>query len=316
MRSVQITSFDDFEALYANYGRADAALALAVSKGNSQGVQSALRNGASPVAAVDSTGTNVFLLAAGKPNAGELLCELLNVTDGVEEVNDSDPERLAVTFPKGRHVVLEARDEQQADLLVKLARFLRSTQVWKANFPPKDNENTLYSRMRDANNRLVEAVRVGNAERVEAALSEGATALAVDVDGKSVLVSASEHPNHAHLVGAMLANEPSLDLVNGQFLRTLPNARTSKGGAATYVPIGEDGVPMALGHQVVIHPSLVNSTLKAHLYTRDQLEAEMADFAQEAHRRGAGIQLMWPNTAQFQRLLQERYEASLAAVGG
>ena len=79
MRSVQITSFDDLQNLHANHGRADAALALAVGKGNLQGVQAALRSGASPLATVDSSGSNVFLLAAGKPNAEELLCELLNL---------------------------------------------------------------------------------------------------------------------------------------------------------------------------------------------------------------------------------------------
>lgn len=314
MRSVQITSFNDLQNLHANHGRADAALALAVGKGNLQGVQAALRSGASPLATVDSSGSNVFLLAAGKPNAEELLCELLNATNGVEDIVDTDAQRLTLVFSEGRALTLEARNDQEKDLLPKLARFLKATQVWKANFPPKDNETNLYSRMREANHRLVEAVRQGNAERVEAALSEGATALALDVDGKSVLVWASEHPNHAQLVGAMLANEPSLDLVNGQFLRNLPNARTSKGGTAAYIPAGPDGVPMTVGHQVVIHPSLVNSTLKAHLNTRDELEAAMADFAQDARQRGLAVQLHWPNTVQFQRLLQERYDASLAAV--
>ena len=36
--------------------------------------------------------------------------------------------------------------------------------------------------------------------------------------------------------------------------------------------------------------------------------------AQDARQRGLAVQLHWPNTVQFQRLLQERYDASLAAV--
>lgn len=315
MRSIQLTSFEDIQALFLSLGRADAALAGALAKGNLQATQAALRAQASPLTAVDATGTPAFLLAARQPNAPELLCELLNVTGGATSaVLDADRKRLTVAFADGNGLEITPKLDSDGALLSTLCRFLQAMGVWHANFPPKDNETNLFARVRDANHRLVEGVRTGNVELVEAALGEGATALATDADGKPVLVWASEQPNHAMLLGALLANDPTVDLANGAFFRNQPGARMAQGGTAVYQPLGPEGLEMVDGHQIPVPPSLVNRTLKAHLNTRDDLEAAMDDLLRESHRRGAAVQLRWPNTVDFQRLLQDRYDASLAGV--
>lgn len=316
MRVIPVTSFEDLQALHANQGRADAALATALTKGHQANVQAALRSGASPLTTVDSSGTNAFLLAANKPNSEELWCELLNVTQGICGVVMAD-DGLTIDFGDERQVTLKASSEQDAASLGRLCRFLKATMVWKAHYPPRENETNLFHRMREANHRLVEGARTGNASTVEAALAEGATPLAMDIDGKSVLVWATEHPNHAQLMGAILANDPSLDVRNGDTLCSTMGARTTKGGTVPYLPSAstqDSDWTISDSRCVPIHPSLVNSTLQAHLRTRDELQSAMGEFLEESHRRGSAVQLQWPNTVQFQRLLNDRFEASLAAL--
>ena len=313
MRSHQLTSLDDLQALKSGYERADKALVAALNKGNLQATQSALRAGASPVMAADAQGTSAFLLAASQPNAEELFSELMNTLGGVEDVVLSEDQRtLDIRLPWDQRLVLTATTEEQALALPKLCRFLDSTVVWLANFPPRENEPTLFQRLRDVNHRLAEGVSQGDLSKVELALAEGATSKASDVDGKPVLVWASEQPNHAQLMGTLLANDPSVKLTE-EGIQNFSGSRTNRGGTAAFVP-ADDVTPVGRGHAIRVHSSLINSTLRAHFHTKDVLETAMREFLHESRLRGLDPALKWPNSLDFQRLLQEHYDASLAAV--
>lgn len=318
MRTQKISSFADILAAMSNFDRADTALASGVAKGNTQAIQAALRAGANPLQAQDDSGRHLLLQAMGHEQGEEMVCLLLNQMPVLENVARASDGSLLLRLVGGHAMTVPAYDAEPG-LVDRLFTFLCDARVWRANSPARDNEKVDLVRLRQVNRGLLEGAKEGNLARVETALTEGATVLACDPDGKPALSWASEHPNHVLLVGAMLANDPSVSLEeqgSHYRLRNLPYGRMAKGGVATYVAPDFMGESPATGHGVNVDRRFVPTTLRAHLRTLQKLGEAIHDLTVEFGHRGMPTQLQWPNQVDFQRLLADHYTQSLEEVGG
>lgn len=318
MRTQQISSFADILAAMSNFERADTALAQGVARGNSQAVQLALRAGANPLQAQDDSGRHLLLQAMGHDNGEELVCLLLNQMPTLEDVERASDGSLLLRLTGGHAMRIPSQDHEM-EAVERLATFLCDTRVWRANSPARENDAMDLVRLRQVNRLLVDGAKEGTLARVETALAEGATVMACDPDGKPALAWASEHPNHVLLVGAMLANDPSVSLEEqggSYLLRNIPYGRMAKGGVATYVAPDFMDQPPPPGHGVKVEARHISPTLRAHLHTLAKLGEAMYDLTVEFGHRGMPTQLRWPNQVDFQRLLADHYSQSLEEVGG
>lgn len=316
MRTQQISSFADIRAAMENFERADAALAGGVARGNSQLVRSALRAGANPLQAQDDSGEHLFLRALNHDNGEEMVAILLNQIPEVESAELSGDSLLLVHL-MGGHTMAVPAHAGDTQALERLAKFLEATRVWRCNYPTRDSIDMV--RLRQVNRNLSDGARAGLRDLVEKSLAEGATVLASDLDGKPALCWASEHPNHAQLVGAMFANDPSVfleDEENDYALRNLPYARMGTGGLATYVAPEPQEMSHPSGHEVWVEKAHINDTLRAHLHTLRKLGEAMGELSVELVHRGMPAQLKWPNQVDFQRLLAEHFTQSIEETGG
>lgn len=318
MRTQQISSFADILAATSNFERADAALASGVARGNTQAIQSALRAGANPFQAQDDSGKHLLAQAMGHEQGEEIVCLLLNQMPGLHDVDRASDGSLILQF-EGGHTMTVPAAGLEPGLVERLGTFLCDTRVWRANSPARENEAVDLGRLRLINRQLVEGAKEGNLARMETALAEGATVLACDTDGKPALAWASEHANHAHLVGAMIANDPSVfleDQGSDYRLCNLPYGRMAKGGVATYVAPDFVGSTRPEGHTIEVKGDFIPMTLRAHLHTLQKLGEAIHDLTVELGHRGMPTQLRWPNQVDFQRLLGDHYSQSLEEVGG
>lgn len=241
---------------------------------------------------------------------------LLNQIPEFESAEFSGEKLLFVHLQGGHTMAVPAHGGNTA-ALERLAKFLESTRVWRCNYPSRDITDMV--RLRQVNRNLCDGARIGSRDLVERSLAEGATVLAADMDGKPALCWASEHPNHAQLVGAMFANDPSLFLEEegeSYALRNLPYARMSAGGVATYIAPEPQELSHPSGHEVWVDKAHVNDTLKAHLRTLHKLGEAMGELSVELAHRGMPAQLRWPNQVDFQRLLAEHFAQSIEDTGG
>lgn len=312
MRKITVTSFDELQSLKEGLQKADAALANAVARGSLSAIQASIKAGGTVFQATEPSARPLLLQAQLHPNGEELVCELLSSLPPLRSVRSLGAGQLSLQFEQGHQVTLEAHDEEEEKALAALANLLTRSLVWTAAYAAKPDEPTSFVRLRDTNAKLVEGAKQGRADQVEAALAEGASVLAVDVDGKPALAWAADQPNHAQLIGAMLANDPSVSVLRHQYLRNQPQARMIKGGTA---PLLEpDEVPAGPGHEVSIRNEHLSPNLRAHLHTRDELADEMNALQRFFAARAVPTEIRWPNVVDFQRLLQERFDASLWAV--
>ncbi len=312
MRKISVQSFDELRVLKEGLTKADMALANAVARGALPGIQNALKAGASPLQAQDTNGRSLLLQAYMHPNGEDLVCELLSNLPPLRQVRQISARQSVLHFDPSHQLTVQANGDEEEKALASLAQLLQRSLVWNAAYATRKDEQTSFVRLRDLNNKLVEAAKQGQADLVEAALSEGASVLATDAEGKPALTWAAEHAKHAQLVGAMLANDPSVSILRNQFFRNLPNARMIKGGTAPFLE--SDDLPLEEGHEIHVRSIHIPTALRAHLQTRDELADEMADTHRFFASRGVPTEIRWPNVVDFQRLLQERFEASLWAV--
>lgn len=314
MRKITVSSFDDLQALQEGLHKADAALLNAVSRGSMAHAQAALKAGAFPLGNAGPEAKPLLLQALQAPQGEDLLCELLSNLPPLKKTHLLSAGQLLVQFEGISQVTIEASSEEDEVALARLEKFLGRSLVWTAAYTPKADELVPLARLRDTNAKLVEAAKSGYADQVETAMAEGASVLAADADGKPALVWAAEHVNHAQLLGAMLANDPTVSIYRHQHLRNQPHARMIKGGNAPF--LDSDEAPAGPGHEIPLRPEHINATLQAHLKTRDDLANEMTQLQRVLAGRGVSAELRWPGVVDFQRLLQDsdRFNANLWAV--
>jgi len=85
-----------------------------------------------------------------------------------------------------------------------------------------------------------------------------------------------------------------------------------KGGTVPF--LASEEAPAPDGHETVVKQEFLTPVLRAHLQTRDDLADEMSELQRFFNSRGVATEIRWPSVVDFQRLLQERFEASLWAV--
>lgn len=314
-RTQQVSSFQDIQNTLDSFKRADTALAGGVARGVLRSVQVALGAGANPLQAQDDSGRHLFVQAMAQDEGEEMVCALLGQMPAVVQVDRMADREAIVALEDGRQmgIVVDARDQP---ILDRLVGFLRDLIVWKANFPLRENQAPDLAQVRRVNRRFLDGVAAGQMAVVEMTMAEGACVLTATPEGVPALALACEHPNHALLMGAILANDPSVGLVEieGQWsLRNLPYARMVKGGAP-YIPADPVEAGLAIGHAIPVDPAALPDVLLAHLRTLSQLGEAINSLTVEYLYRGAPTQLRWPNQVDFQRLLADRFAENLAAV--
>lgn len=316
MRITKIASFADIRNFSENFSRADSALTSAVAKGHLPGIRAALGAGANPLQAQDNSGRDLFFQAFAHPNGEELLCELLAHMPALRLIEtNSEQTQMVLRLEGGHAMTLTAVLEPDQAMFDRMVRFLRQTQVWAANFPRKEHEKLPLARARDANRKLLAAAAAANFQGVEVAMSEGATGLACDEQGQSVLALAAQHPLAVStaMFAAIFANEPTLSLhEHGEHLvlRNQPLARLGKGGTALFVPPEPPGMDLPTGHHVLLQREQGTVLVRAYFRILEDLGTAIQDLAVEVAQRNLDHQLAWPSMMDFHRLFGERLDAA------